>query len=669
MRRKLFLAIVLCAFSSFLAYNRRSQFLLKRVTRLFNDKQTSTDPLAGFSLLKKTSPTNSNSSPPKASSSASAKTAPKTKPSLLSFFGGSGEDFFDSDPKTLNPKPAAAKTIPTSSTTSTNKSPVKSAPIVSKAFPKAAAPITTIAQPAVVPPSIVKPKPATASAPDSAGTKTTTTTVKMPNPKSFFASPGTTTTPKPASSSSAGATPQKKVTAIAPSIPQSISSKDSAEPMNITSLLPEFLQSTLAPVVDTYNDIIAIPSKIDAKTQETIKSIKETQDTIASIPNKIEKKKREVRGGIDQSIETAKYVASLPGKVADTIDAFASGRDLSPSVWAKAPSKLEQFVENPDVVKSGAKSKGVNFEDIKEGIYRIGDAIEGTANLIQATGKGAVSTAKAVQRLPSEIEKLSKTTADKIDDTKAGIEAFQSTIKETAASVVAFGESVVSLPETVEKKIIETKKSVEDIKGKVAGVKDIVETTTLRLQGKAPPPKPTKPKPLNDFDRAVRAITEVGKTGFWVITKGVEFVNWATEKRDTQQKETPAANPSPIFEPNSSMVSTKEETKSPAARAFGVEPVRSVPTSVSAPPSDVATAPSSEKPSLEKPSSEKPSSEKLSSQKPSSEKLSSEKQSPAVSSSAKSVYVVPDIKPPPKSYSPYKRVSESSKRPNNDSSL
>jgi len=378
------------------------------------------------------------------------------------------------------------------------------------------------------------------------------TTVKVPAVKTFLSSQPAAATKKPAA-----APPQKQqpLQKLQPSQPQ---------PQQPAVELPEFLRVALAPAVEVYNDVVAIPSKVERKTQETIKSIQDTKDAIVSIPDRVEKKKQEVQKSIDETVETAKYVASLPGKVADTVDAIKNGKLPFSSSTSKgsntASSSREGFVESIEqrggkLAQQQQNQKALTFENVKEGIYMIGDAVEGTVNLAQATGKGAVSAVQAVQRLPSDLQRLSKSTAAKVDEIKTGIE-------ETAASVAAFGDSVSRLPETVEKTVSDTQKSVEEIKGKFSSVQSLVQGVGKPASAAAPKPKPA-PKPPSDLERFVGVATAVGKGTVWGVTKSVEFVSWLTEKKKPSSTEASSSS-SPSSSSSTAPTSAKKAFSEPA---------------------------------------------------------------------------------------------------------
>ena len=394
---------------------------------------------------------------------------------VFSFLKSEGPDFFiDEEPKKPSAVVKAAVTAP--------KTVVKApAPLVGQQAPnkiKASfvpAKVVTTAKPATVissaskPPPINKPTTLIKSAPAPPAIKRAPTgqpalvskplsTVKMPEAKPLIAAKPSST---PGASSSSKASIKPK--------PASGGSSDRL--LNVEAL-PDFLQSTLAPAVDAVNDIVELPATIERKTQETIKSIENS---------------------VDRTVNTVKFVASIPSKIAEstanTVN-FVKGVK-SNSTEVPVPSAKVNYVANPEVVKSKEQqskpSAAITFEDVKEGIYRVGDVIEGTANLIQATGKGAVSAVQAAQRLPSDLERLSKSTTAKVEETKASIDAAVSGAEEVAASVTAFGESIVKLPQTVENKVVETQKSVERLKAKIAYVQD-------RLQGKPLPPPPPPPQ-------------------------------------------------------------------------------------------------------------------------------------------------------------------------------
>lgn len=434
---------------------------------------------------------------------------------VFAFLKSEGPDFFiDDEPKKPASTVKAAVTAPKPVVKTVNKAPAplsvgRQAPSKIKASVVPAKAVTT-AKPATVissaskPPPVVN-KPALVSKP--------LTTVKMPEAKPLIAAkpsnPGT-------SSSSSNASIKPK--------PASGGSSDRL--LNVEAL-PEFLQSTLAPAVDAVNDFVELPANIERKTQETIKSI-------VAIPSNIERKKQEV-------LDSVKYVASIPGKIAEsTVNTvnLVKGTPRSSKSEVPVPREKVTYVANAELVKSKQQqskpSAAISLENVKESIYRVGDVIEGTANLIQATGKGAVSAVQAAQRLPSDLERFSKSTTAKVEETKASIDAAVSSVEEVAASVTASGESIVKLPQTVESKVVETRKSVEALKAKIAYVQD-------RLQGKPLPPPP--PKPPSDLQRAIETAAAVGRAGVWGVKKGVEFTTWLTEKRDPST--TSSAKPSP----------------------------------------------------------------------------------------------------------------------------
>lgn len=427
---------------------------------------------------------------------------------FFSFLKSGEKDFFDDEvrpsskaavvPPALKPKPMSLPAKKTSTL------------VLPKAASKARN-VPSVPVPAVPAPPPVRASKTTAKASPAVPAPKPTTTVKAPALKTFSPSP------------------QK----------QQPSQKQQPPQKQPAAELPEFVRLALAPAVEVYNDVVAIPSKVERKTQETIKSIQDTKDAIVSIPDKVEKKKQEVKKSIDDTIETAKYVASLPGRVADTTSTvvgilqngrlpFSSSTPLSSKTGSASTSSREGFVESIEGQRGGKaaqqqKQKALTFEDIKEGIYMIGDAVEGTVNLAQATGKGAVSAVQAVQRLPSDLQRLSKSTAAKVGEIKTGIE-------ETAASVAAFGDSVARLPETVEKTVSDTQKSVEEIKGKISSVQSFVQGVGKPAPAPASKPKP-KPKPPSDLERFVGAATALGKGTVWGVSKSVEFVSWLTEKK------------------------------------------------------------------------------------------------------------------------------------------
>ena len=480
---------------------------------------------------------------------------------VFSFLKSEGPDFFiDDEPKKPASTVKAAVTAPKPVVKTVNKAPAplsvgRQAPSKIKASVVPAKAVTT-AKPATVissaskPPPVVN-KPALVSKP--------LTTVKMPEAKPLIAAkpsnPGT-------SSSSSNASIKPK--------PASGGSSDRL--LNVEAL-PEFLQSTLAPAVDAVNDFVELPANIERKTQETIKSI-------VAIPSNIERKKQEVLDSVDRTVNTVKYVASIPGKIAEsTVNTvnLVKGTPRSSKSELPVPREKVTYVANAELVKSKQQqskpSAAISLENVKESIYRVGDVIEGTANLIQATGKGAVSAFQAAQRLPSDLERFSKSTTAKVEETKASIDSAVSGAEEVAASVTAFGESIVKLPQTVESKVVETRKSVEGLKAKIAYVQD-------RLQGKPLPPPP--PKPPSDLQRAIETAAAVGRAGVWGVKKGVEFATWLTEKRDPSM--TSSAKPSPsgvakglktgtvvVANPSSSSSSTNPATVTVAASLPKVE--------------------------------------------------------------------------------------------------
>ena len=472
------------------------------------------------------------------------------KRDFFSFLKSDGPDFFDEDPKTLRPKaPAAAK--PAAPVPRNNPKPTPAVAATAAAQPKkksssssALSGLSFRSKPAIVSKPVASASAAAKPSPlgkPAAAASSVSKPLPLSKPLSTVKVPVSKPLTTAASSSSAPPKSAPKVSAKAP--PAQQQQQTASTPLKPTATrvdfdVPEFVQDVFSPVVDVYNDIVSLPSTVEKKAQETAKSIVNTKEAIVSIPSQIQKKKQEV-------VQTVQDVVAFPGKVigkvSSTVDAL---RGLSPSrkesSSSPSPSSGEPvFVVNAELATKNKAPKvtaSSTFETIKETIYKVGDVIEGTTSLIQATGNGAVSAVQAAQRLPSDLERLGKTTAAKVDETKAGIDALVNGIEDTALSVASFGESVINLPQTVEAKVAETQRTVESIKSKVTKVQDM-------LQGKPSPPKPApKPKPPSDFQRAVNTVTTVGKAGVWGVTKGVEFVSWLTEKRaDTGP--TPSAPP------------------------------------------------------------------------------------------------------------------------------